>query len=219
MKKTPKALMIGTFALALVFAKGLPAQAASDQDLMAMYQEEMTAQYLYTELAATYPETALFSKLAASEARHMQALEKAFAGRGISVEGITIQDISIPPTQEEALAFALDFEKEDIAMLEESLGSLGDQRLERVYTNLLRGSKAHAASLQKVLDVGPENLTCPQDGSGNNQAKANGQVKQQGQGQNPQGHQASRAGQGLQGTCQNDGQGQKSQRNQQKLAQ
>lgn len=47
-----------------------------------MVSEEMTANYLYTELAKKYPENKIFANLAKSEARHIKALKRA-ADQGI----------------------------------------------------------------------------------------------------------------------------------------
>ena len=118
MKKLHKILIVGMLAFAVVIGNGALVKAVTTSEMVDMVSEEMTANYLYTELAEKYPEYKLFSNLAKSEARHTEALKKSADRLGLSIEAAKSADIEIPETPEEALEFALAFELEDIKMLE-----------------------------------------------------------------------------------------------------
>ncbi|MGB4610071.1 MAG: DUF2202 domain-containing protein [Saccharofermentanales bacterium] len=160
MKKISQLLIVGILALTIVFSLAEPVKALSQTELVDLVEEEMTAEYLYAELYKKYPENQLFSNLAESENRHSNALTRVISRLGMSTEDAKIQDIEIPETKEEALEFAMTFEKEDIEMLENLLESVENNRLERVLRNLLKGSTQHYETLQKALEEGIDNLTC-----------------------------------------------------------
>ena len=141
----------------------------------------MTAEYLYSELYKQYPENKLFSNLAESEKRHYSALQRVLSKMGISTEDAKSQDIEIPKTKEEALEFALAFEKEDIEMLESLLETVEDSRLERVLNNLLKGSTQHYETLEKAIKEGIDNLTCNESRAGQNKSEQSGQKGNQNQ--------------------------------------
>ncbi|NLJ65384.1 MAG: DUF2202 domain-containing protein [Christensenellaceae bacterium] len=165
MKKLSKLFIVGILAITMVMGQGTAAMAEDQSDYIALIEEEMTAQYLYTELSKIYPEVQLFSNLAESEGRHAEALMRSLSRLNVSTDGAKAQDIEIPATLEEALAFALAFEKEDIEMLEELLETVEDSRLERVLNNLLNGSNQHYNTIKKAIEEGVDNLNCDGDGT------------------------------------------------------
>ncbi len=76
MKKISKLLVIGILTLAIFVRQACHAEAVSQSELKDLLEEEMTAEYLYSELYKKYPDVKLFSNLAASERRHSSALER-----------------------------------------------------------------------------------------------------------------------------------------------
>ncbi|NLL37014.1 MAG: DUF2202 domain-containing protein [Fretibacterium sp.] len=204
--KLSKVLVVGILVSTMVIGKGAAVEAASQSEMVDMIGEEMTANYLYTELAKKYPEDKVFVNLAESEARHMEALKKSAARLGLSVEEARPADIKIPETKEEALAFALAFEQEDIDMLEKLIAKEEDARLKRVLNNLLKGSHSHYDTLKKAIDKGLDNLTCNEGRAYKNRADNQGQRggrgqggQGQGRGQSANGSQGQGQGQGQQG--------------------
>lgn len=183
MKKLSKLFIVGILAITMVMGQGTAAMAEDHSDYIALVEEEMTAQYLYKELSKIYPEVQLFSNLAESEGRHAEALMRSLSRLGVSTDGAKAQDIEIPATLEEAFAFALAFEKEDIEMLEELLKTVEDSRLERVLNNLLNGSNQHYNTIKKAIEEGVDNLNCDGDGTrkyknrDNNQAGNRNEVR------------------------------------------
>ena len=137
MKKLSKLFIVGILAITMVMGQGTAAMAEDQSDYIALIEEEMTAQYLYTELSKIYPEVQLFSNLAESEGRHAEALMRSLSRLNVSTDGAKAQDIEIPATLEEALASALAFEKEDIEMLEELLETVEDSSLKGCLTTCL----------------------------------------------------------------------------------
>lgn len=117
MKKLSKLLVAGMLAFTMFMSQAGPVEAVSQSEYIDLMEEEMTAEYLYSELYKKYPENKLFSNLAQSEQKHLNALKRVLSKMGISTEGAKTQDIEIPASKKEALAFALAFEKEDIEML------------------------------------------------------------------------------------------------------
>lgn len=179
MKKILKSLSIGTIAFVMVIGNGAFVNAVSQNEMVDMISEEMTANYLYTELAKKYPEDRIFVNLAKSESRHTEALKKSAARLGLSVEEAKPADIKIPETKEEALAFALKFEQEDIDMLKKLIEKEDDARLKKVLGNLLRGSTNHYNSLKKAVD-GVENPNCNEGGDRKYQNRAGSQGRRSG---------------------------------------
>jgi hypothetical protein len=210
MKKISGVLVAGVLVLAMVIGKGAPVEAVSQSEMVDMISEEMTANYLYTELAKKYPEYKIFSNLAESEARHMEALKRSASRLGLSVEEAKPADIKIPETIEEALDFALAFEQEDITMLEKLIEKEEDARLKRVLNNLLKGSHNHYDALKEAIDKGIDNLTYHEDRSYQNRADNQGQRGGLGQGGQGQGRGQNANGQKGQGNRTNskDSQGQ-----------
>lgn len=185
MKKLSKLLVVGLLVLVIFMSQLGSVEAASQSELTDLVEEEMTAEYLYSELYKKYPGNRLFFNLAASEQRHINALKRALSKMGISTEGVMIQDIEIPETKEEALAFALAFEKEDIDMLNHLLESVEDSRLKRVLGNLLKGSTRHYMALEKAIEEGIDNLPCNQDRGRQNKGQRSGQSSGQRRGYMP----------------------------------
>jgi hypothetical protein len=183
MKKFTKLFVVGMLALTLIVGQvGSAVAAVSQSDLIALLEEEMTAEYLYSELYKQYPENKLFLNLAQSEARHSEALRRAFSRMGISVEEAKASDVAIPESKEEALVFALAFELEDIEMLENLIETVEDAGLQRVLENLLRGSTQHHKTLEKAIEEGIDNLVCNEERGGQNRPQSGGQAGRQGKG-------------------------------------
>lgn len=168
MKTIKKLLVAGMLAIPMIFSQTLPVEAAAAGEYIELVEEEMNAEHLYSELLKQYPEVRLFSNLAESESRHANALIRALSRAGISTDDATIQELEIPPTLEEALAFALALEKEDIEMLQSLLEDVEDSRLERVLKNLLHGSQRHHEALEKAISGGIDNPDCNETGPGSN---------------------------------------------------
>lgn len=204
MKNIYKIIAIGMLALVMVIVSGTPVQAASQDELVDMISEEMTANYLYTELAKKFPETKVFANLAKSEARHMEALLKAASRLGYSVEGAKPADITIPETMEEALAFALAYEQEDIDMLEKLIENEADVRLRMVLNNLLKGSQNHYNILNRAIEEGIDNLTCNENRTYQNRTGNQWQRGFQSQGGQHQNRSQNANGQGTQGNRNNN---------------
>ncbi len=181
MKKITKIFITGLLTLIMIAGMSMPAMAATETELTDMVSEEMTANYLYTELAAKFPEVKVFANLAKSEMRHIAALKKAAARLGLSVEAAKPADILIPKTVEDALAFAMAYELEDIEMLKVLIEKEEDAMLKRVLNNLLKGSERHYNALKRVADNGVENCVCNEDGC-TYQNKVNNRSKNGGQG-------------------------------------
>lgn len=174
MKNISKLLVVSLLVLTIVIGSGNSIMAASNIDMVDMLEEEMTAEYLYTELAKKYPENILFQRLAESENKHRAALKRVMDSMGIPYEGAKAQEIEIPTSKEAALKFALDFEKEDIEMLKSLMGTTEDARIERVLGNLLKGSEQHYAILENALEQGIDNLTCNTERAYKNRINENG---------------------------------------------
>ena len=187
MKKLTKLFLVGILAITMVMGQGTAAMAQEQSGYLALVEEEMTAQYLYKELSKIYPEVQLFSNLAESEGRHAEALMRSLSRLNVSTDGAKAQDIEIPATLEEALAFALAFEKEDIEMLEKLLETVEDSRLERALNNLLNGSNRHYNTIKKAIEDGVDNLSCDGDGERKYKNRDNNQAGNRNEARNAKG--------------------------------
>ncbi|NLW42212.1 MAG: DUF2202 domain-containing protein [Tissierellia bacterium] len=176
MKNISKLLVVSMLALSMVIGMGIPAYAVSNEVVMDLLEEEMTAEHLYSELYKKYPENILFSRLSQSENRHLNALKRAMNNLNISTEDAKIANIEIPNTKEGALEFALAYEKEDIDYLEKLLPTVEEKNLERVLSNLLRGSQQHKETLERAIETGIDNLNCNEQRNYNNGGSKNEQA-------------------------------------------
>ncbi|MGI6766403.1 MAG: hypothetical protein ACOX4R_04210 [Lentihominibacter sp.] len=149
MKKLWVVLVIGLMALVMVGCKG----ASKEYDMVSLISEEMTANYLYTELARKYSEDELFANMAEGEARNIEALEEVAASLDISVEEAKAEDIEIPETKEEALSRAVDFKKEDIRLLKKMIKNEEDAYSKEVLVNLLKSSEDDYSVLKTAYDA------------------------------------------------------------------
>ncbi len=217
MRNSSKILIVAMLVLGMIVSVAFGAEAMNENEMKALLEEEMTAEYLYRELAKQYPENALFANIARSEANHIKALQRAATRLGLSVEGAKVQSIAIPATKEDAVKFAMAFELEDIEMLKTLIAKTEDAKTKRVLENLLKGSNKHYETLKKALEVGVDNMECNEQRAYGNKANNAGQLGKgqqgqgQGQGQQGRGQGQNRGNQRQQsaaGTCTNEGPGQ-----------
>lgn len=215
MKNLNKKFAAGFLAMAIVIGQGAMVNAATQNEMVDMISEEMTANALYTSLSEKYPEYQVFANLAKSEARHTEALKKSAARLGLDVTAAKAGDLPSFATKEEALAFAKNFEAEDIDMLKQLIEKEEDARLKRVLGNLLKGSENHYKTMEIASEEGLDSMTCSADRGYQNRSDNQGQKGGQGnggqalgqangQGQNANGGQRN---QDCDGTCDGTGQG------------
>jgi hypothetical protein len=137
--------------------------AAERATLLSMREEEKLAHDVYVALAA---ETGLpiFTRIAASETRHEQAVERALAAYGVAdpTDGYAVGAFPSQRFQElyddlvargsrsaaAALAVGVRIERLDIADLRAAIEQTDESRLDRVYANLLAGSQQHLRAFQ-----------------------------------------------------------------------
>ncbi len=145
MKKT---LIVLTLALLL----SIPSFAA--EHTIPLLEEEWTAQDLYESL---YKETGeeLYNRLYQAERNHEKALLRLLERTGQEVPQRKASEL--PKTVEEKIAFAIEFEKQDIEDLRKAAEETDDPRAKRVYTNLAKASENHLAALLGEKE-------CPQEG-------------------------------------------------------
>jgi hypothetical protein len=169
-----KKMLIALAALALTAAlvpvsassaSGLTA--AEKADLQYMREEEKLARDVYAALGAKWTDAAIFTRIAASEQRHMNAVKVVLdrydiadpaagqaAGRFTSPELQKLYDELVAKgTQslQAALGVGVTIEEVDIADLEKALAKTANADLERLYGNLLRGSQNHLRAFTGYL--------------------------------------------------------------------
>ena len=175
--------------LALALLLTVPGFAA--EDTVSLLEEEWTAQDLYKSL---YEETGeeLYGRLYQAELRHEKALVRLLEGTGGELPVRKASEL--PKTVEEKIAFAIEFEKQDIEELKKAAEKTDDPGAKRVFANLAKVSESHLAALLGEKD-------CPQNGEQMRQFKNRDDSKGMGMGQgraNAQGGAQGRAGrQGL----------------------
>jgi hypothetical protein len=136
------------------------------ENLVFMYQEEKVARDTYEKMYELW-KNRVFSRIASSEQRHMDAIEKLLVSHSIPVPVIEdtrgvfeneelqalyddlIEQGSI--SLEEALRVGVVVEETDIADLEERIVN-APADVQRVFSNLLRGSNNHLRAFERVLE-------------------------------------------------------------------
>lgn len=137
--------------------------------ILYIYQEEKVARDVYTYFNGLYPNEYIFGMIARSEQRHMDAAEGLCNSYGIDTTGINEEaygEFVIPELQEmyntlivkgeksllDALYVGEEIEIVDINDLEEALDEMPNlNNVQRVYSNLLRGSNNHLNSFQSAI--------------------------------------------------------------------
>ena len=134
------------------------------QTLAAMAEEEKLAHDLYQTFADRY-DSALFARTAASEARHLAAVRSILERYGVAdpTERRAVGEFAsteVAASYERflkegsagltaALGVGRQVEQADIEALEEAQAGLAAPDVERVYQNLLRGSRNHLAAFTR----------------------------------------------------------------------
>ena len=133
---------------------------AEETSVLFMKQEEKLARDVYQVLHTQWG-AKIFSNIAASEQKHMNAVDTLIAANGL--EDATPEaagEFTYPELQElydqlveqggaslaDALAVGVAIETEDIADLDDALAVVEDAATRRVFTNLLNGSLRHLAA-------------------------------------------------------------------------
>lgn len=159
-------LVAATAVGASVAAAATPLDTAERATLLSMREEEKLSHDVYVALAAKTGEQA-FLRIAASEARHERALERMLALFGIAdpTDGYAVGTFPTAATQKlyddlvakgsasraAAIDVGLWIEKTDIADLEAAIAQTDEAVLDRVYGNLLAGSKRHLQAFERNL--------------------------------------------------------------------
>ena len=133
-----------------------------------MREEEKLARDVYLELFDEW-QLPIFENIAASEQRHMDSIENLLDKYGLE-DPVTDEEIRGGFTNDElelmynsliekgmlsledAIEVGVMIEEADIADLEEALAVTTHTDIERVYTNLLRGSNNHLTAFNSHLD-------------------------------------------------------------------
>lgn len=178
--------------------------AAESAELQYMREEEKMARDVYRALAAEWPQATVFARIAASEQRHMDAVEVVLDRYGIADPAagkaagrFTNQELQNlygelvakgSGSLQAALAVGVTIEEADIADLQKALADTSNPDLERLYGNLLRGSRNHLQAFATHAD----GVAAPRQG----QQGPGGRHGRQGDGTCPYGGQQQRAGVG-----------------------
>ena len=181
-------LVIGVVALAVVAIPVLSAQAATGLSakeratLLSMREEEKLAHDVYVVLAGKTGDVR-FTRIAAAEIRHGQALERVMAANGVAdpTDGYVAGKFPTPAFQKMydelvaqgsvSLAAALEvgrqIERVDIADLAVAIDQTDNAALDQVYTALKAGSTRHLAAFQSTAaGTGPGMSGAPGAGRG-----------------------------------------------------
>ncbi len=171
-------VVAGVAATAVPAASGL--DAVERATLLSMREEEKLAHDVYLALAA---ETGaqIFTRIAASEARHEQAVERALAAYGVAdpTDGLAAGVFPSPRFQElydglvaqgsasraAALAVGVRIETLDIADLKAAIGQTDEPMLDRVYGNLLTASQQHLRAFEAEQSGTSAGVRSPSAGS------------------------------------------------------
>lgn len=150
------ALLIAAVPLTTVSAQtsnAAPANLSDTQktEIVNLVKEEKTAKSIYDALSTKFPDVFQFKMLARSESKHVKAGERLMAKFGIT-DATDIQAPTIPDDQTKAIEFAINFEKEDIALLDQMLASATDDIEKRVLNNLREASVRHEELLKLALE-------------------------------------------------------------------
>jgi hypothetical protein len=154
--------------------------AAEATALAFMREEEKLARDAYATLAKSYPSNPIFSRISEAEQTHMDAVGRLLTRYGIAdpaagkapgvFEDAELQKLyntlvaqgRMSPAA--ALEVGVTVERADIADLQRYLGEIDNADIERVFTNLLRGSQNH---LQAFSSGSPQDCRCAGTSSGN----------------------------------------------------
>lgn len=138
--------------------------AKNTQIMQDMAEEEKVAHDVYVALSEQYPEAVQFSRIAKSEAKHLEAVRKLMTcysiddptlglaeGEFASPEFQAMYDdlVASATTVDKALEVGVAIEKEDIADLKDARAAVKAKKVKKVYTNLLRASKKHLAAFSR----------------------------------------------------------------------
>lgn len=153
----------------------------TNAQLTEMREEERMARDLYTQLAKTSG-SQIFTRIAASEQRHLDAVERLMTSQGMDADaaGSTVGTYAVPDLQKAydgwlaegrasdvaAYTVGTELEKQDIADLE-ALDPKPGTTAERVVEALLNASEHHLAAFTKAVNgdtagVGPGSGMGPQ---------------------------------------------------------
>ncbi len=148
MKKLWVVFVTGFLVLIMAGCEG----SSEEQSVTKLINDEMTANYLYTQLAERYPDEEMFADLAEESALNIEALEKEAARLDVSLEGAKAADIEIPDTRGEALAFAVRFEQADIRVINKMIKNEDDAQLQNLLGDILKTSEDNYDMLKKASD-------------------------------------------------------------------
>lgn len=158
-------------ACVVTLAATVPSRALTTAEatgLLYMKQEEKMARDVYQALGARW-EHAAFARIAVSEQRHMDALDRLITGYGLTDDTpAEAGKFSLPELQKlyddlvaqgsasliEALKVGVVIEETDIADLKEAMAASKEAPILRVYGNLLRGSTQHLKAFTALLASG-----------------------------------------------------------------
>lgn len=172
--------------IASIGAPAAPAASSLDSQerttLLSMREEEKLAHDVYVALAGTSG-SEMFLRIAAAETRHGQALERALAAYGIPdpTDGLgagvfatarfqdLYDDLVAGGSRSPAAAYEVGatIERQDIADLRAAIDRTDEPVLDRIYANLLAGSRSHLAAFERQLSptaTGPQERRRPQRG-------------------------------------------------------
>lgn len=124
-----------------VLAQEVSVPETMEQALQAVYDEERYAQAMYEGLADKFGDGP-FSMLIRAEGHHMLAVERVAERNGIALTENEV-DVTIPETREEGVQMAIDYETNDVLWLESLLAKDYAPQMNRMLSNLLRGSQRH----------------------------------------------------------------------------
>ena len=128
-----------------------------------MAEEEKLAHDVYVALDEKFGGV-VFERIAASEAKHLNALRRVMARYNVadptagmadgefasdSVKQLYDELLAKATTLEEAMAVGADIERMDIADLKDAIADATQRDLKRVYNNLLRGSQRHLVAFTR----------------------------------------------------------------------
>ena len=142
----------------------------TDEDkagIIYIIEEEKVARDVYTHLAESW-DTKIFSKIAKSEQKHVNAVTKLFSNYDIELpmtmdeQGIFTNEklqsmydefvLRGEQSLEEALKVGIEIEETDIEDLEALLDSDINEKVEKTYSRILRGSYQHLRSFNRELN-------------------------------------------------------------------
>ena len=134
---------------------------ATTASLLFMIEEEKLAHDVYVALAAKYPATVQFARIANAEATHLASIQTLLARYGIddpttgmaagefrtaAFQSLYDDLVARATTTASALAVGVTIEKLDIADLTSAMSGLTAPDVLQVYTNLRNGSERHLAA-------------------------------------------------------------------------